>query len=440
MRMSGICAKVLLNNTIVIMWADTVAGPYSELAMEFVLESEMGTHNSSLGCLKPARGVMLGVVIMLLAACSGGEGQGQEAAGAGMPVDVQYPVVKEVTVWDEYIGRFEAVNRVEIRPRVSGYLEDVHFEDGVFVEVGDPLFTIDPRPFEAEVQRAAAQLESAKTGQRLAETELARSKRLLDSRAVSQEDYDRRLQAKQAADADVAGAEAALRQAELNLEFTEIKSPIAGRTSQDLVNRGNLVTAQTSLLTTIVSMTPIHFVFTASEQDYLNYSRLDRSGERASSRDKRNPVLIKLEDQDDYTIEGVMDFVDNAIDASTATIQGRAIVDNADGFLTPGMFGHLRLYGRDPFEAVLIPDTAVQFDQSRQFVWVVGENNQAEMRPVTLGRLVENDMRIVENGLAPDDRIVTSNFLALRPGAPLAPSETGSDARTGETSAARTGE
>ena len=363
--------------------------------------------------------LLISAIGLFLAGCSG-PGQ-QSNQGGALPVNVATPVVKEVTVWDEYIGRFEAVNRVEVRPRVSGYLQAVHFDDGSFVKAGDPLFTIDPRPFEAEVARAEAQLESARTGQRLADSELVRSQRLLEARAVSQEDYERRLQAKQEADASVASAEAALRQAQLNLEFTDIRASIDGRLSRDLINIGNLVTAQTSLLTTIVSMDPIHFVFTASEQDYLNYSRLARSGERESSREKRNPVLIKLEDQETYGIEGVMDFVDNAIDASTATIQGRAIVENEDGFLTPGMFGHLRLYGRDPFEAILVPDTAVQFDQSRQFVWTVGDENKAEMRPVRLGRLVEDQMRIVEEGIAPDDLIIVSNFLALQPGMPLSP-------------------
>lgn len=374
---------------------------------------------------------------IFLAGCSGPDQQNNQ--GGAFPVNVTEPIVKEVTIWDEYIGRFEAVNRVEIRPRVSGYLQAVHFEDGSFVKAGAPLFTIDPRPFEAEVARAEAQLESARTGQRLADSELERSKRLLESRAVSQEDYERRLQAKQEADAGVASAEAALRQAELNLEFTDIRAPLDGRLSRDLINKGNLVTAQTSLLTTIVSIDPIHFVFTASEQDYLKYSRLDISGERESSRDKPNPVLIKLEDQDEYAIEGAMNFVDNTIDASTATIQGRAIVDNADGFLTPGMFGHMRLYGRDPFDALLIPDQAIQFDQSRQFVWVVNENNQAEMRPVVLGRLVADQMRIIESGLGPEDRLVVGNFLAMRPGLPLTPLPAGRDPQAPDAASQQSG-
>jgi len=354
-----------------------------------------------------------------LGACS--EEQSPVRASGPISVDVQQPVVKEVTVWDEYIGRFEAIDRVEIRPRVSGYLDMVHFEDGAFVSVGEKLFTIDPRLFQAEVDRANAVLERARTGLRLAETELARAEPLLQSKALSQGDYDQRLQTKQAAEADVAAAQAALRLAELNLEFTEVRAPIAGRISSDLVNKGNLVTADQTLLTTIVSIDPIHFVFTGSEQDYLSYSRLARSGQRPSSREKANPVLIKLEDQDEFLISGVMNFVDNALDESTGTIQGRAIVENDDGLLVPGMFGDLRLYGRDPFEAILIPDTAVQFDQSRQFVWVATSDDTAEMRPVTLGRLVEDSLRIVEDGLSAEDRVIVSRFLALRPGMPLSP-------------------
>ncbi len=304
---------------------------------------------------------------------------------------------------------------------MSGYLEAVHFEDGAIVEEGAPLFTIDRRPFEAALTGAEARAESAQTSQRLADAELARARRLFEARAGSQEDLDRRLQAKQAADADVAAANAAVQQARLELEFTEIKSPIAGRASRDLVNKGNLVTAQSTLLTTVVSIDPIHFVFNGSERDYLNYSRLSKSGERQSSRDAPNPVRIKLDDQEEYAIEGVMNFVDNAINPTTATIEAQAVVPNPDGFLTPGMFGRLRLYGRDPFEAMLIPDAAIQFDQSRRFVWVVGAGDVAEMRPVELGRLVEDGMRIVENGLSRDDRLIVSGFAMLRPGAPVNP-------------------
>ncbi|MBI1394136.1 MAG: efflux RND transporter periplasmic adaptor subunit [Alphaproteobacteria bacterium] len=379
--------------------------------------------NSGVEAGPPARAAVVAAMALVLSAC-GGESGGQQAAQA-IVVPMASPVVKEVTVWDEYVGRFEAVNRVEIRPRVSGYLEAVHFQDGALIEKGDALFTIDPRPFRAALDGAQARAESARTAARLAAAELDRAKRLLESRAGSQEEYDRRLQAKQAADAEVAAANAAVTQAELELEFTDIRSPISGRASRDFVNTGNLVSAQTSLLTTIVSIDPIHFVFTGSEQDYLNYSRLSQAGNRESSRNAPNPVRIKLEDQEDYLVEGVMNFVDNALNPGTGTIEAQAIVENDDGFLTPGMFGRLRLYGRDPFQATLIPDTAIQFDQSRQFVWVMGEGGAAEMRTVRLGRLVADGMRIVEEGLSPADKIVVAGFARVRPGAPLQPAPDG---------------
>lgn len=353
------------------------------------------------------------------AACGRDDAANQQQGG--LPVQVQKPVVREIEIWDEYVGRFEAVNRVEIRPRVSGYLEAVHFYDGDIVEEGELLFSIDPRPFKAALAGARARAEAARTGQRLAGSELARAKRLLDAKAGSQEEYDRRLQAKQSADAEVASAEAAAEEAALNLEFTEVKSPIAGRAGRDLINKGNLVTAQSSMLTTVVSINPIHFVFTGSESDYLNYSRLAQSGERKSSRDSPNAVRIKLDDQEDYEIEGLMNFVDNSLSATTGTIEAQAVVENPDGFLTPGMFGRMRLFGRDPYVATLIPDTAVQFDQSRQFVWVVGPQSTAQMRPVTLGRVIDGGMRIVDQGLKPDDRVIVSGFALLRPEAPVTP-------------------
>lgn len=367
--------------------------------------------------------LVLAVLSFAAVTACGQTDPGAQQGGGPLPVSVIRPTVKEVQIWDEYVGRFEAVDRVEIRPRVSGYLEEVHFYDGDIVEQGELLFTIDPRPFQAVLDGAKARAEAARTAQALAVNELARAKRLLDAKAGSQEEYDRRLQAKQSADADLAAARAAVEAAALDLEFTKIKSPIDGRAGRDLINKGNLVNAQTSLLTTVVSIDPIHFVFTGSESDYLNYSRLAQRGDRPSSRDEANPVRIKLDDQEDYEIEGLVNFIDNALSATTGTIEAQAVVENADGFLTPGMFGRLRLYGRDPFMATLIPDAAVQFDQSRQFVWVVGPENQAQIRPVTLGRVIDDDMRIVEAGLTADDRVIASGFALLRPEAPVTPQE-----------------
>lgn len=375
--------------------------------------------------------MMLALPTLGLAACSPGGSSGG-AQGGPVPVSVQTPTVKEVTLWDEFIGRFEAVERVEIRPRVSGYLDEVHFTDGTDVEKGQLLFTIDQRPFQAALDGAKARAEAARTRAQLAATQLERARNLLSRQVVSQEDFDQRVQEKKAADAEVVAAEAAVREAELDLEFTSIVAPIGGRIGEDLVDIGNLVTAQETILTVIVSTDPIHFAFTGSEQDYLRYLRLDQTGKRKSSRFEPNPVRIKLEDQEEFAIEGLMDFVNNEIDQSTGTIEGRAIVQNADGFLTPGMFGRMRLYGQDPFEALMIPDTAVQFDQSRQFVWVVGAENAAEMRPVTLGRLLDGEMRIIEQGLSPDDRVVVSGLMAVRPGVTLAPQPASEDTQTAE--------
>jgi RND family efflux transporter MFP subunit len=347
--------------------------------------------------------------------------QAQEAQGFGpVPVTVARPEIRSVQLWDDYIGRFEAVERAELRPRVSGYLSAVHFDDGAMVEEGQLLFTIDQRPFLANLDQARAAYQQIETSQRLAEGELARAKQLLDARAGSREEYDRALQARDGAKASLAGAQASVRQAELDLGFTEIHAPISGRISQRRVDRGNLVSAGETVLTTIVAVDPIHFTFTGTEGDYLNYVRMDRDGARTSSRDAPNPVQIKIDGGDGYDIGGTMDFVDNEIDAGTGTILGRALVPNDDGVLVPGMFGEMRLYGRDPFEAMVVPDMAIQFDQARQFVWVVQEG-QSAMRFVEPGRLLDDNMRIIEAGLEPDADVIIGGFTNLRPGMPVQP-------------------
>lgn len=361
------------------------------------------------------------VLFLLIAACgSGGDPAASGSGGPGaMPVKVGSPQMRTVTLWDNYIGRFEATERVELRPRVSGYLENIHFKEGAYVAEGDLLFTIDQRPFEAALDQANANLAQVRTNARLAQAELARAKELFDARAGSQEEYERALQARDAARANSSGAEASVRQAELDLGYTRITAPISGRIGQRRIDKGNLVTAGQTLLTTIVSVDPIHFTFTGTEGDYLNYVRLDQAGDRTSSRDAPNPIRIKIEGEDDFTIDGRMDFVDNEIDSRTGTIVGRALVPNDAGILTPGMFGEARLYGRDPFDAMVVPDTIVQFDQARQFVWVIGEEGTATMRFVRLGRLLDDDMRIVDEGLILEDRLIVSGFTNLRPGMPV---------------------
>lgn len=347
--------------------------------------------------------------------------QTNQDSSTAIPARIVSPASQTVTLWDDYVGRFEATEHVEIRPRVSGYLERVHFEPGRNVSKGDLLVTIDPRPFQAEIARIEAEISQAQSRQGLADSRTRRAKVLLEARAGSREEYEQTLQERQNATSEIAAAEAQLRAAQLDLEFTRIRAPMNGRIGEDLINAGNLVTAGQSLLTTIVSIDPIYFRFTGSEKDFLNYSRLSQQGERESSRDTPNPVQIRLGDQDNYSINGQMAFLDNAIDQGTATIIARAIVENEDGFITPGMFGQLRLYGRDPFEALLIPEKLVQYDQSRPFVWALDTENVAKKRFLTPGRSVDDGMIIVEDGVSESDRIVASNVMAMRPGTKVQP-------------------
>ena len=373
--------------------------------------------------------------MVILAACSSSEEAQESQQPQAVPAEVTSAVRQDVTLWDDYVGRFEATERVEIRPRVSGYLQRVHFEPGRSVSKGDLLVTIDPRPFQAEIARIEAEIAQARSRQGLADSRTRRAKVLLDARAGSREEYEQTLQEQQSAASEIAAAQARLRAANLDLEFTRIRAPMDGRVGEDLVNAGNLVTSGQTLLTTVVSVDPIYFRFTGSEQDFLNYSRLSQSGERESSRDAPNPVRIRLADQDDYAIEGEMAFLDNAIDRGTATITARAQVDNADGFLVPGMFGQLRLYGRGPFEALLIPEKLVQYDQSRPFVWVLDSEDKARKRFLTPGRAVDDGMIIVDDGIGTADRLVASNVMAMRPGAKVQPLDRSANAQTQGSSA-----
>jgi RND family efflux transporter MFP subunit len=271
-------------------------------------------------------------------------------------VTVAEPLTKSITEWDEYTGRFEAMQSIDLRARVSGYLTKIAFKDGQIVKAGDLLFVIDPRPYELALEEAKATLARAQTQQDLANSDLDRVAKLLPSRAVAQQDYDTRFQKKKDADAAVLGAEASVRSAELDLSFTRIVSPIDGRISSKNIDVGNLVTGgnggTATLLTTVVSLNPIRFAFDASEAAYLRYSRLAQTGERASSRDVANPVYVKLSDETEWTRRGNMDFVDNQINAKTGTIRGRAIFPNNDLFLSPGVFGRLRLLAQPEHTAL----------------------------------------------------------------------------------------
>jgi RND family efflux transporter MFP subunit len=325
--------------------------------------------------------------------------------------------------WDEYTGRFEATERVDVRARVNGYLDSIHFRDGAIVTLGDLLFVIDPRPYEAVLEGARADVVRAQTRVELAATDFARGEALFAIRGISQEEFDRRVQAHKEAEAALIVARAAERSAALDVEFTRVRAPIGGRISRNFVSVGNVISggeAGSTLLTTIVAIDPIQFTFDVSESDLLKYNRLNASGERRTSRDAATPVRIRLLDEPTFTHVGKMDFVDNEVDAATGTIRGRALVANPRGFLTPGQFGRLQLLGSGEFEALLVPDTAILSDQSQRFVWTLGKDDVPEPRVVEPGTL-ERGLRIVRAGLQRDDRIVINGMQRVRPGARVTP-------------------
>lgn len=376
----------------------------------------------------------VGRAILLAAGLSGlialaGCGPGGQPAG-GPPstapqVVVSQPVKKNVQEWDEYTGRFAAVEEVEIRARVSGYLTAVNFQDGQIVFKGDPLFVIDPRPYQAAADIARAGVAQAQSSVQLAQRELDRARDLRQTQAVSQAVLDTRSQQLQNAQAQLLAAQAQVRAAELDLEFTAVKAPVTGRVSNHRVSVGNLVSggsAQSTLLTTIVSLDPIHFYFDADQASYLRYTRQSRSGERASSRDNPNPVILALPDEKDFVHKGHIDFVDNQIDDGTGTIRARAVFDNPDMVLTPGMFARLRLVGRPRYDGLLLPDAAIGTDQNRRFVYVLDKDNKATYRGVTTGPLIDG-LRVIRDGLMETDKVVVGGLQRVKPGAAVTPVE-----------------
>lgn len=341
-------------------------------------------------------------------------------------VTVATPLVKEITDWDEFTGRLYAVKSVEIRPRVSGYLQSVNFREGVIVNKGDLLYVIDPRPYQAVLDQARADLTRVQATLELAENDLNRAERLYKSLAISEEELDSRSKQKREALASMDAAKATVKSAELDLEFTHIRAPITGRISRTHVTEGNLITGgdfESTLLTTIVSLDPIHVYFTADEQAVLHYTRMDMAGTRKSSRVEPNPVLLRLADEEEYIHEGHMDFVDNQIDLATGTMRARALVENPDFLLVPGMFADVKLLGEGPYEAVLIPDEAISVDQTIQFVYVVGENDIVQRRQIKPGRL-QKGLRVIRSGLQKDDRVIIKGIQRVRAGMPVIP-ETG---------------
>ena len=360
------------------------------------------------------------VLTALLAACGGGGGPGQPPPAN---VSVSEVVVRNITEWDEFTGRIVAVDDVEIRPRVQGYLREVHFEDGQIVEAGDTLFTIDQREYRAAVALAKADLEQAEARFSLAESELERGEVLREARALSTEELARREGEHRQARAALGSARAALERAELDLEFTVLKAPMRGRMGEALIDVGNLISPGTTLLATLVAIDPVHVIFEGDERIYLKYQAQAREGDRPSSREAPNPVQVGLANDTDFPFRGTMDFVDNRINPETGTIQGRAILDNSDGYLIPGLFARVRLLGRSDFEALLIHDVAVLTDQDRKYVYVLGEGNTALRRDVTLGREVDG-LRVVDAGLEPGDKVVVNGVRKIFfNGAPVIPTD-----------------
>jgi multidrug efflux system membrane fusion protein len=368
--------------------------------------------------------VALMLLLPALAGC--GEGAPKQAAPPPPAVTVAKPQQQMVTDFDEYVGRFIAVDTVEMRARVSGYLQKVAFKDGEIVKQGDLLFTIDRRPFETGLAQVRATLAQARANLAYAESDLGRASQLVRERTITEQVFEQRTQAKRVAEASVAAQEAAVRQAELDLQFTELKAPISGRIGDRRVSEGNLVTGGTSgnttLLATIVSIDPIRFEFTFDEASFLRYERLGKEGKDITSRSTGVEVAVKLIDEPDFAHGGKMDFVDNMIERSSGTIRGRALIPNPDGVLTPGMFGRVRVPASPPYQALLVPDTAIGSEQVRKFVLVVDAENIARAKYVTLGQLSGN-LRVIKDGIAAEDRVIVNGLMRARPGTKVAPQE-----------------
>jgi RND family efflux transporter MFP subunit len=355
-----------------------------------------------------------------LSACAPNEAATKPAAAPAPQVSVAKVITKDITEYDEFTGRFEAVERVEIRPRVSGYISSVNFEQGHEVKKDDVLFVIDPRPYQAEYKRAKAEVTRARTQLTLAKSEHDRAVKLLEVRAISREEFDTRSAGTEQAEANLAAAEAALDVAALNVTFTQVRSPISGVVSRAAITTGNLVSSGETLLTTVVSVNPIYVEFEGDEQAYLKYSEMTRKGQPTNSRDSQSTVYIGLANESDYPHEGKMVFLDNELRPETGTIRARAQLDNSDHRYTAGMFARIKLAGSSQYRATLINDSAVGTDQSVKYVLVVGANNQAEYRAVKLGPLVDG-MRVVKEGLKPGETIVVNGLQRVQPGAQVNP-------------------
>ncbi|MFP4098811.1 MAG: efflux RND transporter periplasmic adaptor subunit [Alphaproteobacteria bacterium] len=372
--------------------------------------------------------------VLFLGACRQ-EQEGAQGAGIGggqpqsIPAHVQKPDLREVREWSEFTGRFRAQQRVEIRARVSGYLEEIEFDDGQMVEKGDVLFVIDQRPYQIALEGAQARFDAAYN-------EFKRAQKLRESRAISEEDYDARRQAMRIAKAD-------LNKAKLDMEFTEVKAPFTGRISNNRIDVGNLVNGDMTLLTTLVSTAPIEFYFEVTEADMLTYLRARRKGDAAQDVARDYPVYLRLQDEIDFVHEGKINFLDNELASDTATVQVRAVFDNESAIFEPGMFARVRIAHGDARERLLIPQKVVGAEQTRKYVYVLDKDNKAVRKYVTLGSLSDDGLQVVREGLEPDDRVVVGRLQMIQPGVEITPMDhpvSAQDGVQGNAGASKAGE
>ncbi|NEV81961.1 MULTISPECIES: efflux RND transporter periplasmic adaptor subunit [Enterobacter] len=364
-----------------------------------------------------ALGAML--LSVLLVGCD--NSVAQNAAPPAPAVSAADVVVKSISQWDSFNGRIEAVESVQLRPRVSGYIDKVNYTDGQEVKKGEVLFTIDDRTYRAALEQAQANLARAKTQASLAQSEANRTDKLVNTNVVSREEWEQRRSAATQAQADIRAAQAAVDAAQLNLDFTKVTAPIDGRASRALITSGNLVTAgdTASVLTTLVSQKAVYVYFDVDESTYLHYQNLARSGQGASSNHTALPVEIGLTGEEGYPHQGKVDFLDNQLTPSTGTIRMRALLDNAQRQFTPGLFARVRLPGSAEFKATLIDDKAVLTDQDRKYVYIVDKEGKAQRRDITPGRLADG-LRIVRQGLNPGDKVIVEGLQKVfMPGMPV---------------------
>ncbi len=341
------------------------------------------------------------------------------------PVTASHPTSREVIEWDGYPGRLDAVDLVEVRARVSGYLESVHFTDGAEVKKGDLLFVIDPRPYQAELDRAEADLKQAQTRLELAVNELARAERLLKSKAISEEEADSRSKGKREVEAAIQSAHASLEMAKLNIAFTHVTAPISGRIGRKLITEGNLVNGsqgQSTLLTTIVSQDPMYCYFDADERSILKYQQMAREGKGESIRDGKVVCELELANETGFPHKGVLDFVDNRVDSATGTLRVRGVFPNPapDRLLQAGFFARVRVPGSGKYQALLVPDSAVGADQGQKFVYAVNDQDVVEYKLVKLGPVVDG-LRVIREGIQAGDWVLVNGLMSVRPGAKVVP-------------------